>query len=97
MLTGRTRYRTSWLGKQILQVQYEQDGYGHWRDASRYDHGELAGLQAHREVGVPYIPQPGYNPRTGQMDSYREAGSWMVPKKVGHIPPRPVPRPRAVD
>lgn len=51
MLTGRTKYRTSWRGKLILQVEYKRyyckdlNGSGyydegetlHWRDARAGD------------------------------------------------------------
>lgn len=35
-LTGKTRYRTSWLGKMILQVQLANVA-GTWRDATLND------------------------------------------------------------
>lgn len=35
-LTGKTRYRTTWLGRLVLQVQLANRA-GSWRDAKVYD------------------------------------------------------------
>lgn len=68
MLTGVIRYRTSWRGKLILQVEYEFPHQGHfrWRDATERDVFELKKIRNSQTRGWPYIPQSGYDPKTGK-------------------------------
>lgn len=73
MLTGVTRHRTSWRGKLILQVEYEFPHQGHfrWRDATERDVFELKKIRNSQTKGWPYIPQSGYNPKTGKQRGYK--------------------------
>ena len=52
-LTGKTRYRTWWLGKQILQVEdvisSRSNGCREWRDATAEDWQELAAIKGRNE------------------------------------------------
>lgn len=64
-LTGKTRYRTSWLGKMILQVQLANDA-GTWRDATLNDFclgeirkGDLVGHSYHSlATPMPLVKPP---------------------------------------
>lgn len=53
-LTGRVRFRTTWRGKLILQVEYKvaTDGpgswYHRWRDATTKDYDITGKLQGDR-------------------------------------------------
>ena len=52
-LTGKTRYRTWWLGKQIIQVEdvmpSRSNGCREWRDATAKDVAELAASKGRNE------------------------------------------------
>ena len=60
-LTGRTRFRSNWRGKLLLQVQYfEVPGAFLWRDATTEDLAELQYLTFSRieiNVRLPDIPR----------------------------------------
>jgi len=53
-LTGKTRYRTWWLGKQIIQVEdvmpSRSNGCREWRDATAKDVAELAASKGRNEI-----------------------------------------------
>ncbi len=55
-LTGKTRYRTWWLGKQIIQVEdvmpSRSNGCREWRDATAKDVAELAASKGRNDGAV---------------------------------------------
>lgn len=55
-LTGKTRYRTWWLGKQILQVEdvisSRSNGCREWRSATAKDVAELAASKGRNDGAV---------------------------------------------
>lgn len=79
-LTGNTRYRSTWTGKLVLQVQLA-DRCGTWRDARLEDmdceevRGELIGEYQPRP-SIPPPPGRGYQPRP------------LVPPRAPPAPPR---------